>query len=107
MSDADTAQPTETELVHLPDLEGDGRAVLFEGAPKTVRLALEEGDQVPAHQHPDSEIVCYVIEGTLDVTLGDETVELVAGDAARFSGDQDISPAARDDSVALLVLAEG
>jgi len=107
MSEADPAEPTETELVHLPDLDGDGRGVLFEGAPKTVRLALEEGDHVPAHRHPDTAIVCYVIEGRLDVTLGDETVELVAGDAARFSGDQDISPAAQEDSVALLVLAEG
>jgi len=40
------------------------------------------------------------------MTLGDETVDLTAGDAARFSGDQDISPLAREDSVALLVLAE-
>ncbi|WP_123533474.1 cupin domain-containing protein [Halosimplex salinum] len=107
MTDADSAPETETELVHLPDLDGDGRGVLFEGAPKTVRLALEAGDRVPPHQHPDEEIVCYVIEGELEMELGEETHELVAGDAARFSGDQDISPTAREDSVALLVLAEG
>ncbi|WP_436927049.1 cupin domain-containing protein [Halosimplex amylolyticum] len=96
-----------TESVHLPDLEGDGRGVLFEGEPKTVRLALDAGDRVPPHQHPDREIVCYVVEGELEVALGEETVELVAGDVARFSGDRDISPEAREDSVALLVLAEG
>jgi quercetin dioxygenase-like cupin family protein len=96
-----------SEVVHLPDLAGDGRSVLFEGAPKTVRLALEAGDRVPPHQHPDREIVCYVVDGEIEMTLGDETVELAAGDAARFSGDQDISPRAREDSVALLVLAEG
>ncbi|WP_135363803.1 cupin domain-containing protein [Halosimplex halophilum] len=96
-----------SEVVHLPDLAGDGRGVLFEGAPKTVRLALDAGDRVPPHQHPDKEIVCYVVDGEIEMTLGDETVELAAGDAARFSGDQDISPRAREDSVALLVLAEG
>ncbi|QLH78053.1 cupin domain-containing protein [Halosimplex rubrum] len=96
-----------SEVVHLPDREGDGRGVLFEGAPKTVRLALDEGDRVPPHQHPDKEIVCHVLEGAIEMTLGDETVDLSAGDAARFSGDQDISPRAREDSVALLVLAEG
>ncbi|WP_436911605.1 cupin domain-containing protein [Halosimplex marinum] len=96
-----------SEVVHLPDLDGDGRGVLFEGAPKTVRLALDAGDRVPPHQHPDREIVCYVVDGEIEMTLGDETVELAAGDAARFSGDQDISPRAREDSVALLVLAEG
>ncbi|QLH83080.1 cupin domain-containing protein [Halosimplex pelagicum] len=96
-----------SEVVHLPDREGDGRGVLFEGAPKTVQLALDEGDRVPPHQHPDTEIVCYVVDGEIEMTLGDETVDLAAGDAARFSGDQDISPRAREDSVALLVLAEG
>ncbi|QPV63362.1 cupin domain-containing protein [Halosimplex litoreum] len=96
-----------SEVVHLPDREGDGRGVLFGGAPKTVRLSLDAGDRVPPHQHPGTEIVCYVVDGALDVTLGDETVDLVAGDAARFSGDRDISPRAREDSVALLVLAEG
>jgi len=96
-----------TEVVHLPDREGDGRGVLFEGAPKTVRLALDEGDRVPPHQHPETEIVCYVVEGEIEMGLDEETVELSAGDAARFSGDRDISPLAREDSVALLVLAEG
>ncbi|ELZ22663.1 cupin 2 barrel domain-containing protein [Halosimplex carlsbadense 2-9-1] len=95
-----------SEVVHLPDREGDGRGVLFEGAPKTVRLALDAGDRVPPHRHPDTEIVCYVVDGEVEMTLGDETVDLAAGDAARFSGDQDISPKAREDSVALLVLAE-
>lgn len=96
-----------TELVHLPDLEGGGRTVVFEGAPKTVRLSLDAGERVPPHQHPDREIVCYLIEGDLEVALGDDTVALEPGDAARFSGDQDIAPKARADSVALLVLAEG
>jgi len=96
-----------TEVVHLPDCAGDGRGVLFESAPKTVRLALEAGDRVPPHEHPGKAIVCYVVDGELELDLGDETHELVSGDVARFSGDQNVSPRARDDSVALLVLTEG
>ncbi|MFB6141546.1 MAG: cupin domain-containing protein [Halosimplex sp.] len=94
-----------SDVVRLSELDGEGRGVLFD-APKTVRLALEAGERVPPHRHPDEEIVCYVVEGELELTLGDDTVELRAGDVARFAGDQDISPAAREDSVALLVLAE-
>jgi quercetin dioxygenase-like cupin family protein len=94
-----------TERVHLPDVGDDGRAVLFEGEPRTVRLALDEGDRVPPHSHPGRDIVCHVLDGELELALGDETVTAEAGDVVRFDGDQDISPLARQDSVALLVLA--
>ena len=95
-----------TERVALADLDADGRSVLFEGEPKTVRLTLAEGDRIPPHRHPDRDIVCHVTSGRIELTLGDETVILAAGEGARFDGDQDISPAALEDSAALLVLAE-
>ena len=96
-----------TERVHLPDLDGDGRGVLFEGEPRTVRLALEAGETVPPHEHPGRDIVCSVVEGELTMTLGDDDHSLTAGDVLRFDGDQDISPTAETDVVALLVLATG
>lgn len=95
-----------TERVHLPDLADDGRAVLFDGEPRTVRLALEAGASVPAHQHPGRDVVCHVLDGALSLRLGGESHALEAGDVVRFDGDQDISPTADTDSVALLVLAE-
>ena len=104
-ADRDSAT-SDTERVHLPDLDGDGRGVLFEGEPKTVRLALDAGDRVPEHRHPGRDIVCYVESGEIAMTLGDETLDLAAGDVVRFDGDRDISPEAREDAVALLVLAE-
>jgi len=97
---------SETERVALADLDADGRSVLFAGEPKTVRLTLEEGDRVPPHRHPDREIVCHVTSGRIELTLGEKTLTLAAGEVARFDGDQDISPAALEDSEALLVLAE-
>jgi quercetin dioxygenase-like cupin family protein len=93
------------ESVHLPDLAESGRSALFEGEPHTVRLALDAGEEIPPHQHPDRDIVLYLCSGKLDLHLGTETVDVAAGDAVRFDGNQDISPRAREDSVALLVLA--
>ncbi|NLV10276.1 MULTISPECIES: cupin domain-containing protein [Halomicrobium] len=96
---------SDTELVSLDDLDDDGRATLFEHEPHTVRLSLAADEGVPAHQHPDRQIVFHQLSGELDLHLGDEVVSLTAGDVVRFDGDQDISPQARTDSEALLVLA--
>jgi len=93
------------ERVTLDDLDGGDRAALFEGEPHTVRLALAAGDEVPAHQHPDRQIVFHQLTGELDLILDDEVLSLSPGDVVRFDGDRDISPRARTDSEALLVLA--
>lgn len=94
-----------SEPVHLPEVGDGGRAVLFEGEPRTVKLSLDAGERIPAHRHPERAVVIHVLSGALDLDLDEETLELAAGDVARFDGDRDISPAAREDSVALLVLA--
>jgi len=105
-SDSAGATVTPTERAALADIDEAGRSVLFEGEPKTVRLTLEAGERVPAHQHPGREIVCHVTSGRIEMTLGEETHTLEEGEIARFDGDQDISPAADVDSAAVLVLAE-
>jgi len=94
-------------VTDLDALTGEPHARPFPGEePQTVRLALEAGESVATHQHPEREVVCHVYEGELDVTLGDDTVTVSAGEVARFDGAQDISPRAVEDSEALLVLAE-
>lgn len=96
-----------TTIKTLDDLEGEPHANPFPDAePKTIRLALAEGEEVPPHDHPDREIVFYVIDGEIELQLGEETHDLTAGDIARFNGDQDISPRATQDSTALIVLAK-
>lgn len=94
------------ELTTLEDLEERPHAEVFDGRdPRTVLLRLDEGESVPPHQHPGTDIVLYAIEGDLSVALGDETYSVTAGDAVSFSGDQDISPEAVTAATALLVFA--
>jgi len=93
-------------LTSLDDLEGEPHAELFPGEePQTIRLSLEAGDEIAPHQHPDRQIVFHLLSGAVDVTLDEETYELAPGDVARFDGAQYVSPKAKDDSEALLVLA--
>ncbi|MFA1611837.1 cupin domain-containing protein [Halobellus rubicundus] len=96
-----------TRIEHLPDLDAAPHANVFpDREPKTVKLSLDAGERVPPHDHPDREIVLYLLEGALRLELGGETHALKAGDVARFDGDQQISPVADEPSTALLVLAK-
>ena len=96
---------TPTETATLADGEDSTRTRLFEGEPRTVRLALEAGDALASHRHPDRRIVFHVLEGEMAVTLSGTEHRLEAGELLRFDGDQEIEPEALEDSVALLVLA--
>lgn len=95
-----------TRIEHLPGLDAAPHANVFpEHEPKTVKLALDAGERVPEHDHPNREIVLYLIDGALRLALDGEPHALEAGDVVRFDGDQDISPVAEVPSTALLVLA--
>jgi len=95
-----------TTIRTLDELDGQPHANVFpDREPKTVRLALDAGESVPAHSHPGRDIVLYLVEGRVELRLGDRTHEVTAGDIVRFEGDQDISPRAIEPSVALIVLA--
>jgi len=95
-----------TTLETLSELDGQPHANVFpESEPKTVRLTLAADEEVPAHSHPEREIVLYLLDGALELRVGGETHEVSAGDVARFDGAQDISPRALEPSTALLVLA--
>ncbi|MFC4450925.1 cupin domain-containing protein [Halorussus aquaticus] len=95
-----------TETVALDDLTERPREVAFPGAePKTVRLSLDAGEEVPAHRHPGREIVVHLVSGRLDVRVDGESNVLEPGDLLRFDGKREVSPKAEADSTALLVLA--
>lgn len=94
-----------TATEHLPDLDGAPHANVSPGAePKTIRLALAADERVDPHTHPGRDVVLYLVEGTID--LDDEQHSLEAGDVARFAGEREVSPVAREPSTALIVLAE-
>jgi quercetin dioxygenase-like cupin family protein len=95
-----------TTIRTFTELEGQPHANVFpEAEPKTIRLTLSEGETVPPHTHPGRDIIFYLIEGAVELQLGDETHEVTAGDIARFRGEQEISPHAVEESTALIVLA--
>jgi len=96
-----------TERHAVAELEGQPHANVFpEKEPKTIRLTLPAGEAVAEHSHPGRDIVFYLIEGRIELSLDGETHEVDAGDVARFAGERDISPRALEDSTALIVLAE-
>lgn len=95
-----------TTVRTLSALDGEPHAQVFPDAePKTVRLTLAAGEEIPGHTHPDREIVLYLVSGSIELRVGDETDTLEEGDIARFDGEREISPRAITDSTALLVLA--
>lgn len=95
------------EAVSLVDGDGTVRPFDAAGEPEVVRLHLEAGESVPPHSHPGRSVVFVVLEGACQVTVGDDTRRLAAGDCLRFDGEQAVSPAAMDDesATALVVLA--
>jgi quercetin dioxygenase-like cupin family protein len=91
-----------TDVVSVPELTDAPHATVFETEPKVVRLALDADQQLPAHRHPGEVVLFHVLDGTVDLSLGEEVLELGAGDLARFDGDVDISPHAREASTVLV-----
>ncbi|SFR85142.1 Cupin domain-containing protein [Halomicrobium zhouii] len=94
------------ERANVDAADEAGRAALFEGEPRTVHLSLSADQRVPAHDHPDRQILFHVLEGEIALDLDDETHDLSAGDVLRFDGDCQISPKAVSDARALVVLAK-
>lgn len=88
------------ELTEAPHAE-----VFEEPSPRTVRLHLEAGETVPRHSHPGTDVVCYVVDGTLEIEVDGEPITAAAGDVVRFSGDREVSPEALEDARAILVFA--
>lgn len=94
------------ETTSLDALETTPHAEVFEQRqPRTVRLELDEGQRIPEHTHPEKDVVFYVVSGHLELTLDDETHELLSGDLIRFSGEREVSPYAVEASTALVVFA--
>lgn len=93
------------ETARLDELTGAPHATAFAEQPRTVRLTLDAGESVPEHRHPEATPLLHVVEGALDVAVDGETYRLDAGELLRFDGRKPVSPTAREDSVAVVVLA--
>lgn len=94
------------ERTTIDELEKTPHAEVFEERkPRAVRLQLNADERVPAHTHPRTNIVLYLLSGHLDLSLDGKTYHLRGGDAMRFSGEREIEPHAVDRSTALVVFA--
>lgn len=90
------------DIVSVPELTDAPHATVFESDPKVVRLALEADQRLPAHRHPDETVLFHVLDGEVELSLGESVLDLEAGDIARFDGDVDIAPHARESSTVLV-----
>lgn len=86
----------------LEDLEEKPLAKVFD-TPRSLRLELDEDESRPEHSHPGTEIVLFVHEGAIEMSLDGEIHSVEKGEALQFSGNRDISSHAVKDSVAVLV----
>jgi quercetin dioxygenase-like cupin family protein len=97
---------TTPEVATVDELDGTPHAEVFEQPrPRAVRLRLAAGESVPPHAHPDSDVVIHVLSGELELGIDGENYDLSAGQVVRFSGRQEVSPAAVTDATALVVFA--
>ncbi|MFB6280961.1 MAG: cupin domain-containing protein [Haloferacaceae archaeon] len=105
-----TDAPAESDLLptataSLDDLDARPHAEAWGGEPRTVRLALDAGESVPEHTHPDRAVVVAVLEGELVLSLDGTDLTATAGDLVRFDGRRRVAPRARTDATALVVLS--
>jgi quercetin dioxygenase-like cupin family protein len=94
------------EVTALEELTDTPHAEVFENRdPRTVRLQLAEGESVPPHTHPGTDVVLHLLSGRLELSFDGETHEVVAGELVQFSGDREVSPRAVEPATAVLVFA--
>lgn len=74
-------------IIHTEDKHSEAvqpgvlRAVLCHGERLMLcEVALSEGTSAAIHKHPHEQIT-YVVRGTVEFTMGDETVQLTAGES--------------------------
>lgn len=90
----------------ITKLDGEPHAVAFPGmTPKTIRLTLSAGESVPPHSHPGKEILFFLIDGTLELSVDQQSYSLASGDLIRFDGTSTVEPFATEDTTALIVLS--
>jgi quercetin dioxygenase-like cupin family protein len=94
-------------LKSIDECEGVPHANVFPAEElKTIRLSLAEGEGVGAHSHPDRQIILYLISGEIDLQLDGDSHQIQPGDVIQFDGTHEVSPLAKTDSTALIVLAK-
>jgi quercetin dioxygenase-like cupin family protein len=95
-------------MIEKASIDGAGEKAVsrFFYSPQVLRLRLDEGDERAEHSHPGKEIVLFVHQGEISLSLDSDRHTVTEGELLRFSGERKISPRAIEDSVALLFFVE-
>lgn len=106
----DTDEAERGEVTDLGAVAGDAEphAVVHESAPQTILLALDAGERVPFHEHPETTVHFHVLEGAATARVGDDRVEheLAGGELLRFDGGDGIEPVADRSARVLVTLVD-
>lgn len=105
------ASPADVDSVVDPD---DGGLWFLKGPLETDHVGFSVREMTPGaagkrhdHTHDGQEEVYYVVEGALEVDVGDEVVSLEAGEALRVDASETRQLLNRSDAVVRLVVAGG
>lgn len=69
-----------------------------------VKKAGKAGDLIEKHNHPEANVLFTVVKGEIDVTVTDETFNLLPGKILHFDGNNFISAKLVKDSEAFVTL---
>lgn len=58
---------------------------------RTLLFRLEAGEGVPAHQHPQAQVVIAVLSGEVHVTADEDTRALYGGELTTYDGNRPIA----------------
>ena len=87
---------THIELTQVPayvssDSEKPTPTVVVKGDfGRVIHISFEAGQQVPAHKHPNNDVIVQVLSGELEHTMNSNTTTLKANDLAHFFGDNEV-----------------
>lgn len=100
--DGETVE-AQTAVRALDQLKPDPQSRVFD-APRTVLLALDAGEGIAPHRHPDATVVIHVLDGAMEIAL-DGTPQIVeAGELIRFDGSREVAPEALETARAVVQL---
>lgn len=104
----------ETEaLVRKPPVPNSPVATVFFGGEEDgpdigmVRVQVPVGARMPAHRHNGSDVILAPLVGWVQVSKGEETIEVHPGDAALIRKDEEVSLTNPGSETAHLIVAAG
>lgn len=65
---------------------------------KLVRRSFKKGDVIPKHNHPEADVVFLLLQGSIDLKIGSDSLVIKQGDIVNFDGEDEISGKILEDS---------